>query len=324
MFPERPRRNRKTIAIRESVAEAHLSPSQLILPLFIQAGRSESTPIASLPGISRLTVDKAIEQMKMAKDLGILTVALFPKIDDRLKDPTARESRNKDGLLPKAVQEMKAALPEMCIITDVAMDPYSSDGHDGIVRDGKILNDETLPILAEMALLQAECGADYIAPSDMMDGRVGYLRAALDGGGYFDTGILAYTAKYASSYYGPFRDALDSAPKSGDKKTYQMDYRNSTEALREARLDVSEGADIVMVKPALAYLDIISKVKQAVDVPVAAYQVSGEYAMVEAAAKQGWLNREAIHLENTMAIRRAGADIIFTYAAMEIAQWISK
>lgn len=323
MFPERPRRNRRSLAIRDLVAETSLSPSQLILPIFIQEGRGESSPIPSLPGISRLSIDQAVELIRASQSLGVNAFALFPKIEDRLKDQSARESRNRDGLLPRAIQEIKSATPEICLITDVAMDPYSSDGHDGIVRDGKILNDESLPILAEMALLQAECGADYVAPSDMMDGRVGYLRSALDSGGYFETGILAYTAKYASAYYGPFRDALDSAPKSGDKKTYQMDIRNSHEALREARLDVSEGADIVMVKPALAYLDVISKVKAAVDVPVAAYQVSGEYAMVEAAAKLGWLNREAIHLENTMAIRRAGADLIFTYAAAEIARWLN-
>lgn len=324
MFPERPRRNRRSIAIRELVAETSLVPSQLILPLFIQDGREEITPIASMPGISRFSIDTAIAYIREAKAVGITSVALFPKIEDRLKDPLARESRNRDGLVARAIQEIKSAMPDVCVISDVAMDPYSSDGHDGIARDGKIMNDESLPVLAEMAVLQAECGADYVAPSDMMDGRVGYIRSALDGAGFFETGILAYTAKYASSYYGPFRDALDSAPKSGDKKTYQMDYRNSTEALREARLDISEGADIVMVKPALAYLDVIAALKKNVDVPVAAYQVSGEYAMVEAAAKQGWLNREAIHLENTMAIRRAGADIIFTYAAVEIARMMGR
>jgi porphobilinogen synthase len=251
--------------------------------------------------------------------LGIPAVALFPALDADLKDARATESTNPDGLLQRAVRDLKDAVPELLVITDVAMDPYSSDGHDGLVKDGRILNDETLGILAAMAVSQAQAGADLVAPSDMMDGRVGAVRAALDGAGFTEVGILSYAAKYASSFYGPFREALDSAPREGDKRTYQMDPANAREALREVRLDVAEGADIVMVKPALPYLDVIAAVRAAVDVPVAAYQVSGEYAMIRAAGEKGWLDADAAMMEALLGIRRAGADVILTYAAKQVA-----
>jgi len=247
--------------------------------------------------------------------MGVKAFALFPAIENDKKDPTAREASNPDGLLPQSIAKIKSAVPEALLITDVAMDPYSSDGHDGLVKNGVILNDESLEILAAMALTQARAGADIVAPSDMMDGRVGYLRRALDGEGFRDVGILAYTAKYASAFYGPFRDALDSAPKHGDKKTYQMDPANRREALREAQLDVAEGADMLMVKPALAYLDIISDLKQNTHLPIAAYQVSGEYAMIKAAAERGWLSERAAFVESLTSIKRAGADVILSYYA---------
>jgi len=325
-FPEstdlvgRPRRNRATASIRALVRETVLTPADFILPLFVMEGSRKREAIKSMPGVFRLSRDLAVAEAKRAYKLGIPAVALFPVIADALKDKRATESKNPDGLLPRVIKDLKSAVPGLTVITDVAMDPYSSDGHDGLVKNGRILNDETLPILAEMALVQATAGADIIAPSDMMDGRVGYLRAALDGFGYTDTGILAYSAKYASSFYGPFREALDSAPKKGDKKTYQMDPANRREALREAQLDVEEGADIVMVKPAGAYLDIIADIKEWSPVPVAAYQVSGEYAMIHAAGQLGWLDADKAFLEATLAIKRAGADMILTYGAVKLAE----
>lgn len=318
---QRPRRNRVSPAIRSLVRETELRPNDLILPLFLQEGKGEKSAISSMPGVFRYSMDMIVTECREAEKLGIPAVALFPAITAAKKDPMASESKNRQGLLPTAIKEIKNACPDLCLITDVAMDPYSSDGHDGRVRDGKIRNDETLPILAEMALMQAEAGADIVAPSDMMDGRIGYIRAALDAGGYAEsTGILAYSAKYASAFYGPFREALDSAPKAGDKKTYQMDPANQREALREVFLDIDEGADIVMVKPALAYLDVIARVREAVDVPVAAYNVSGEFAMIKAAAKAGWLEETPAMLEMLIAIKRAGANMILTYFAKETAR----
>jgi porphobilinogen synthase len=316
-LPIRPRRNRKSEAVRGLVRETSLRPADLIWPIFVTAG--EKIPIASMPGVFRLTREQAVKEAKEAWKLGIPAVALFPALPEKLKDPLAKESANPKGLLQRTVRDLKEAAPELCVITDVAMDPYSSDGHDGVVRDGKIVNDETLEILAAMAVSQAEAGADMVAPSDMMDGRVGFVRSALDERGFTDVGILAYSAKYASAFYGPFREALDSAPKHGDKKTYQMDPANAREAIREVILDVQEGADIVMVKPALPYLDVIAAVRAAVSVPVAAYHVSGEYAMAKAAGQLGWLDANAVMKESLVSIKRAGADMILTYAAREIA-----
>ncbi|HUG43576.1 MAG TPA: porphobilinogen synthase [Acidobacteriota bacterium] len=316
----RPRRNRKSESIRALLRETRLSPQNLILPLFVTEGRDRSEEIASMPDCRRWSRDRLISVAREAFDLGIPAVALFPALPDESKDQRATESANPDGLLQNTVRELKNALPELTVITDVAMDPYSSDGHDGLLKDGRILNDPTLEILGAMAVSQAEAGADIVAPSDMMDGRVGFIRQALDAAGHSDVSILSYAAKYASAFYGPFREALDSAPKSGDKKTYQMDPANAREALREVFLDIEEGADIVMVKPALPYLDVISRVRAAVDVPVAAYNVSGEYAMVKAAARNGWLDEASVVDEILLSIRRAGADIILTYSALDAAR----
>jgi porphobilinogen synthase len=322
-LPQRPRRNRSSAAIRDLVRETVIHSSDLILPLFIAEGKNQQTPIGAMPGQYRWTLDKALDVCLEARDLGIRAVALFPVLSDSLKDTRASESTNLSGLLPRAISEIKAKVSGLAVISDVAMDPYSSDGHDGLVRDGEIVNDETLPILAAMAVTQAKAGADFVAPSDMMDGRIGYIRRALDMAGYEKVGILSYAAKYASSFYGPFREALDSAPRSGDKKTYQMDPSNRREAIREALLDVEEGADIVMVKPALAYLDIISAVRSKVSVPVAAYQVSGEYAMIKAAAEKGWIDEERAVEESLIAIKRAGADMILSYFALDMARRLS-
>jgi porphobilinogen synthase len=317
---QRPRRNRKSDSVRRLVRETLLTPSDLILPLFVVAGRDQKVPIQSMPGVFRLSPDLLLEQAQSAFTLEIPAVALFPALPESSKDRFATESTNSDGLLHRTVRELKSRIPELTVITDVAMDPYSSDGHDGVFEDGQILNDPTLEILAAMAVSQAEAGADIVAPSDMMDGRVRIIRDGLDQSGFESVGILAYSAKYASAFYGPFRDALDSAPKSGDKKTYQMDPANAREAVREVLLDVEEGADIVMVKPALPYLDVISAVRSAVQVPVAAYSVSGEYAMAKAAAQLGWLDEDAVVAEMLTAIKRAGADMILTYFAEDIAK----
>ncbi|HTL47155.1 MAG TPA: porphobilinogen synthase [Verrucomicrobiae bacterium] len=317
---QRPRRNRTSEGLRRLVRETRLSPSDFVLPLFVMEGREEKSPVLSMPGVCRWTRDLLVKKAREAAKLGIPAVALFPCLGENRKDKTAAESVNPDGLLQTTVRALKDAVPEIVVITDVAMDPYSTDGHDGLVAGGKILNDETLEILAAMAVSQAEAGADLVAPSDMMDGRVAFIREALDKAGRKETGILSYAVKYASAFYGPFRDALDSAPRSGDKKTYQMDPANVREALREAQLDVSEGADIIMVKPALAYLDVIAKVKETAKVPVAAYQVSGEYAMIKAAAEKGWADEEKAMEETLLSIKRAGADIIFTYFAEAMAK----
>lgn len=322
----RPRRNRRTPAIRSMVRETSLSPADFILPLFFHEDR-EDTPIASMPGVTRWSLESLVREAGEALALGIPAVVLFPKIEEELKTPHADEAANDAGLVPRAIRALKAAHPTLCVITDVALDPYNSDGHDGIVKRGldgqlEILNDETVAVLCRQALCHARAGADIVAPSDMMDGRVAEIRAALDSEGFTDVSILSYTAKYASAFYGPFRGALDSAPKDGDKKTYQMDPANTREALRETALDQAEGADMLMVKPAGLYLDVIHRVKGATHLPVAAYQVSGEYLMLKSAAAGGWLDERAIVMESLMAIKRAGADMILTYFAKQASVWL--
>ncbi|MCC6372908.1 MAG: porphobilinogen synthase [Bacteroidia bacterium] len=315
----RPRRNRKSAAIRNMVEENTVSVNNLILPLFLIEGKNKYSEVSSMPGIFRLSADLMLKEIEECLSLGITTFDIFPAISDDLKNRTATESLNKKGLYLSAIREIIKELPEAVIMTDVAMDPYSSDGHDGLVKDGEILNDETLEILAKMAIAQAEAGADIIGPSDMMDGRVGYIRQALDKNGFSNVSIMSYTAKYASAFYGPFRDALDSAPKFGDKKTYQMNPANTREALIEAALDVEEGADFLMVKPALSYLDVIKSLRDNFDLPIAAYNVSGEYAMVKAAAAKGWIDGDRVRDEILLSIKRAGASIILTYFAKEFA-----
>ena len=318
----RPRRNRRTPAIRRMLNEYQISSRQLVYPLFIQEGSQTQTPITSMPGQFRLSSDLALKTIKKAQNLGLHSFALFPVIPDQKKDTYASESKNPQGLLPTFIRQAKDLNSDLVLFTDVAMDPYSSDGHDGLLKGDEILNDETLEILAEMSCVQAEAGADYVAPSDMMDGRVSAIRDALDENGFTSTGIMSYSAKYASSFYGPFREALDSTPRSGDKKTYQMNPANRTEAQYEVELDLDEGADIVMVKPALSYLDIISDLKDISPVPVAAYNVSGEYAMVKAASEKQWIDEKKIVSETLTSMHRAGADLIFTYHALDMAQWI--
>lgn len=319
----RPRRNRRTAAIRGMVRETRLALDQLIYPFFLIQGENQTVPVESMPGIFRYTTDKMLEEIGDCMRLGLKNFILFPAFPEEQKDKFATNSWDPNNFYLDAIRRAKSAYPDCTIVTDIAMDPYSSDGHDGLVENGEILNDETLPILAKMAVAQAEAGADILGPSDMMDGRVGYLRNALDEAGYTGVAIMSYTAKYASAFYGPFRDALDSAPKAGDKKTYQMDPGNATEALIEAELDEMEGADYLMVKPALAYLDVIRLLKDHSALPIVAYNVSGEYAMVKAAAQNGWLDNDAIVLEMVLSIRRAGADIIITYFAKELAQYVA-
>jgi porphobilinogen synthase len=316
----RPRRNRKSPVIRDMVQETQVQTKDLIFPLFIIEGDNKKIEVASMPGIFRYSIDLLLEEIAACVDLGIKTFAPFPSISDSKKNPLATESHNPEGLFPTAIRRVKEQFPDVCLMTDVAMDPYNSDGHDGIVKDGNILNDESLEVLGKMALTQAEAGADMLGPSDMMDGRVGYLRDLLDKHGHTDVSIMSYTAKYASAFYGPFRDALDSAPKAGDKKTYQMNPANRTEALIEADLDMEEGADILMVKPAVPYLDVIRLLKDNYAAPIAAYHVSGEYAMIKAAAGRGWLHEEQCVEEALTCIKRAGADIILTYFARQFAE----
>ncbi|MFN8845483.1 MAG: porphobilinogen synthase [Bdellovibrionales bacterium] len=320
----RPRRNRRTQAIRDMLAESQLSPSQFVYPVFIEKGENKRHNLTQLPGQKRVSLDVLLKEIPQYLDLGVTSLALFPRIDDELKNNQASEALNEKGFLPSAVRKLKKEFPELVVITDVALDPYSSDGHDGLVIDGKVHNDKTVELLAQMACLHAHCGADYVAPSDMMDGRVGQIRRQLENQGFSETGIISYTAKYASNFYGPFRSALDSAPRSGDKKTYQMDYRNSREANRELALDLHEGADMVMVKPALSYLDIIQKFHQKSNVPVAAYNVSGEYALVKLMAEKGLAKEEDLVQEILYSIRRAGADVIFTYHAIEAARLLKR
>ena len=317
---ERPRRNRVSPAMRDLVREARLSPEDLVLPMFVEEGEGVRTPVPSMPGVERGSPDQIVADAKAAFEVGVRGVALFPALDDSLKDPTGKESLNPEGLLQRTIRALKSEVPGLLVITDIALDPYSSDGHDGLVRDGKILNDETLPLLADMAVAQAKAGADVVAPSDMMDGRIGEIRDALDAEGFTEVAICSYCAKYASAFYGPFRDALDSAPKAGDKKTYQMDPANAREALREIELDEAEGADWILIKPGLPYLDVIRLTRENTHLPVATYHVSGEYAMLKAAAANGWLDYESCLLETLTAFRRAGADIIFTYAAVDAAR----
>jgi porphobilinogen synthase len=314
------RRLRSNAALRNMVAETSLTTDHFIVPLFISEGENKKEPIPSMPGYFRLSLDTLQDEIKELDALGLGAVLLFVKVPDELKDNEGKEALNPDGLMQRAIRQIKKLSPSMLVFTDVALDPYSSYGHDGIVENQKIVNDPTVDVLAKMAVSHAQAGADFVAPSDMMDGRVRAIREKLDEAGFTETGILSYSAKYASGFYGPFRDALDSAPGFGDKKTYQMDFRNSAEAIKEVELDIEEGADIVMVKPAGAYLDIIRSVKNAVKVPVAAYQVSGEYAMIKAAAANGWLDEKQVMIESLMAIRRAGADVIASYFAKEFAR----
>lgn len=322
MLPtHRPRRNRKSEVIRDMVQETRLTTHDFIFPLFIIEGQNQKLEVKSMPGIYRFSADRIIEEVGQCVALGIKTFAPFPSINDTLKDRLAKESANPEGLYLKVVADIKRQFPEVVLMTDVAMDPYSSDGHDGVVdaESGEILNDATLEVLGQMALAQARAGADIIGPSDMMDGRVAWIRRVLDEHAFQNVSIMSYTAKYASAFYGPFRDALDSAPKKGDKKSYQMNPANKREALRELALDEAEGADMVMIKPALSYLDVIHAVKERTHLPVTAYNVSGEYAMVKAAAQNGWLDGEKTMMEVLTSIKRAGADAILTYFAKEAA-----
>jgi len=320
------RRNRilrQSPSIRSMVAETTLTPNDFIAPLFIDEGENIAFEIPSMPGYYRYSIDGTIKEIKELWSLGIKSVLLFIKAPDELKDNTGKEAWNDNGLMQRSIKAIKDAIPEMVVMTDVALDPYSSYGHDGIVENGEIVNDPTVEALIKMSLSHAKAGADFVAPSDMMDGRIGSIREALEQNNFTRTGIMAYSAKYASCFYGPFRDALDSAPGFGDKKTYQMDYANRIEAIKEAIIDEEEGADIIMVKPAMAYLDIIREVKDSVTLPVSAYHVSGEYAMIKAAAKMGWLNEDKAIMESLTSIKRAGADLIATYFAKDAARLIS-
>lgn len=320
------RRNRilrNNPSIRSLVAETLLTPNDFIAPLFIDEGENTETEILSMPNYFRRSLDLTVKEVKELWSMGIRSVLLFIKCKDELKDNTGKEAWNKDGLMQRSIKAIKDAVPDMYVMTDVALDPYSSYGHDGIVEDGEIVNDPTVEALVKMSLSHAEAGVDMVAPSDMMDGRISAIRNGLEQNGFTRTGIMAYSAKYASCFYGPFRDALDSAPGFGDKKTYQMDYANRIEAIKEAQMDEEEGADIVMVKPALSYLDIIREVKDAVQVPVSAYNISGEYALIKAAAKMGWINEEKAILEILTSMKRAGADLIATYFAKDAAKLIS-
>ena len=320
------RRNRILRAnpsIRSLVSETTLKPSDFIAPLFIDEGENVAFEIPSMPGYYRFSIDGTIKEVKQLWSMGIKSVLLFVKAADETKDNTGKEAWNPDGLMQRTIKAIKNALPEMIVMTDVALDPYSVYGHDGIVENGEIVNDPTVEALVKMSLSHVTAGADIVAPSDMMDGRIGAIREALEQNNYIKTGIMAYSAKYASCFYGPFRDALDSAPGFGDKKTYQMDYGNRIEAIKETLMDIEEGADIVMVKPAMAYLDIIREVKNAVEVPVSAYHVSGEYAMIKAASKMGWLNEDKAVLECLTSIKRAGADLIATYFAKDAVRLLS-
>ncbi|MEB3277312.1 MAG: porphobilinogen synthase [Lyngbya sp.] len=317
---QRPRRIRRTEALRRMTCETQLTVNDLIYPLFVMEGENNKVEVPSMPGSYRYTLDLLLKEVTEAHALGIPAIALFPLVAEDKKDNAGTESYNAEGLIQRTVRAIKQEVPDIMIVTDVALDPFSSKGHDGIVsEEGEILNDETVEVLVKQAVSQAEAGADIVAPSDMMDGRVGAIREGLDEAGYTNVSILAYSAKYASAYYGPFRDALDSAPKFGDKKTYQMNPANAREALTEVELDIAEGADMVMVKPALAYLDIIQLVRSATNLPVAAYNVSGEYAMIKAAGQKGWIDEKKVMLETLTSMKRAGADVILTYFAKEVA-----
>lgn len=320
----RPRRNRKSAAIRSMVEETKLGTEHLIYPIFLKDGKGVKEEISSLPSNYRWSLDTLLPEMEECIKLGIVSFDMFPAVEDALKDKTGTYSLLEDNFYLTAIRKIKETFPEIVLMSDVALDPYSSDGHDGLVKNGKILNDETLPLLAKMSLVQAQAGIDIIGPSDMMDGRVGFIREYLDQHGYIETSIMSYSAKYASAFYGPFRDALNSAPKHGDKKTYQMNPANKREALLEAELDVNEGADFLMVKPALCYLDIIHVLKENFTIPITAYNVSGECAMIHAAAQKGWINYDAAVYETLLSIKRAGADGILTYFAKDFAKMVRK
>jgi porphobilinogen synthase len=314
------RRNRilrQSPAIRAMVRETILTPNDFIVPLFIVEGENVVSEISSMPGYFRRSIDLTVAEVKELWAMGLKSVLLFIKCEDKLKDNKGTEALNPNGLMQRSIRAIKEAVPEMCVMTDVALDPFSSYGHDGIVENNEIINDATVEVLAAMSVSHATAGADFVAPSDMMDGRIGAIRQALEENNFRKTGIMSYSAKYASSFYGPFRDALDSAPGFGDKKTYQMDYANRTEAIKETLMDIEEGADIVMIKPALSYLDIIREIKNSVEVPVSAYNISGEYAMIKAAAKMGWIEEDKAILETLVSIKRAGADLIATYFAKD-------
>jgi len=320
-FPySRPRRLRTSENMRRMVQEHHLRPADFIAPVFVMEGENEKTEIPSMPGYYRFTLDLLLKEVEEIQSLGIPSVLLFAKVPDNLKDNEGTEALNPDGLMQRTVRAIKKEFPDLVVMTDVALDPYSSYGHDGIVEEGEIVNDKSAELLAKMAVSHAEAGADIVAPSDMMDGRIGFMREDLETAGFHNTGIMAYSAKYASSYYGPFRDALDSAPGFGDKKTYQMNPANVTEAIKEAVFDEEEGADIVMVKPGLPYLDVVRAVKENVSIPVAVYNVSGEYSMIKAAAQNGWLDEEEAMMEALIGFKRAGADLIATYFAKDAAR----
>jgi len=319
MYPlRRNRRLRQSHAIRHLVRETIITPSDFLVPLFVVEGKGIKEAIPSMPNYYRYSLDLLAKEVKELWQMGLCGVLVFVKVPEALKDNAGTEALNPKGLMQSAVKTIKDACPDMLVMTDVALDPYSSYGHDGIVEGQKILNDETVEVLAEMALSHAEAGADFVAPSDMMDGRILTIREALEEAGYTDTGIMSYSAKYASAFYGPFRDALDSAPGFGDKTSYQMDPANRFEAVEEAQADVDEGADIIMVKPGICYLDIVREIKNEIDVPIAVYQVSGEYAMVKAAAEKGWLDHDAVMMEQLLAIKRAGANIIASYFAKDV------
>lgn len=328
MYPlRRNRRLRASQAIRSMVAETIISPSDFQAPLFVVEGKNIKDEISSMPGYYRFSLDRLVDEVKQIWSLGIKSVLLFVKVEQNLKDNKGSEAINPNGLMQRAIKTVKDAVPEMLVMTDVALDPYSEFGHDGIVEKGKILNDPSVEVLSQMALSHAQAGADFVAPSDMMDGRILAIRETLENQGFYDTGIMSYSAKYASAFYGPFRDALDSAPVDNkdipkDKKTYQMDIANRTEAIRETRMDIEEGADIVMVKPGLCYLDIVRDLRNTFDIPIAVYQVSGEYAMIKAASQKGWLDENTIIIEQSMAIKRAGADLISSYFAKDVAKLI--
>lgn len=323
---QRPRRNRRNEALRSLVRENHVTPQDLIAPLFVREGKGERTAIASMPGHARLSIDLLIQEARELHALGVRCVALFPAIEDSKKTSDAREAWNPENLNLRAIRELKNALPDLLVMGDIALDPYSADGHDGLVdpNSGEILNDATLEALARQAIASSKAGVDILGPSDMMDGRIAHIRRALDGEGAEHVALMSYTAKYASAFYGPFREALDSAPKKGDKKTYQMDPANGREALREAALDEAEGADILMVKPGLPYLDVVYRLRQHSTLPIAVYNVSGEYAMVKAAQERGWIDGERVMMETLTGFKRAGADIILTYFAKEAARLIQK
>ncbi|WP_349352370.1 MULTISPECIES: porphobilinogen synthase [unclassified Flagellimonas] len=329
MYPLiRNRRLRASESIRRLVRETTLTPDDFLVPLFVTEGKGIREEIPSMPNYFRLSLDQLEKEVKELWNMGLCSVLLFVKVDDKLKDNKGTEALNPNGLMQRAIKTVKNASPQMLVMTDIALDPFSSYGHDGIVAEGQILNDETAEVLAEMSVSHAQAGADFVAPSDMMDGRILTIREALEDEGFINTGIMAYSAKYASAFYGPFRDALDSAPVDianvpKDKKSYQMDYANRYEAIKETQMDIDEGADIVMVKPGLCYLDIVREIKNEVEVPVAVYQVSGEYAMVKAAAEKGWLDHDAVMLEQLTAIKRAGADIIASYFAKDAVTLIS-